>query len=119
MALITPANAAEMSAKGHAAKAKLLEDLRQAANPVPPATDNSYIQRSLLRVREQIEQVNKRMDEALTADVLDAGAIDRLANALTRLREMERVMDGRALPGSKRPSSKPDKVKPSFEPASE
>ncbi len=81
----------------------LAPELPQPKPPVEPVTE--YASRRLNRVRGQIERLNERIDDLLNDDEVDAGAIDRLANALSRLQDMERIMDGRPLPGSKRPAS--------------
>ena len=127
------------SAKGLAARANRRAELKAAettlksllpslaktigVKPEPvnnPQNDqiDTYQADRVKRVREQVEVVSKRLDDALEADELDAGAIDRLANALTRMQEIERVMSGRPLPGSKRPAAEKPKRNQgqSFEP---
>ncbi len=100
MALITPQTAKEMAARSHQARNERIEKLRIAANPVPLPADDSYVQRRLYRVREQIEMLSTMLDNED-----DPQRIDRLASALARLSETERQLAGRPLPGSLKPSS--------------
>lgn len=68
------------------------------------------------------EQVKARARKAImaTLDKLEQedepAAIDRLASGFSRLCEVERQLDGRPLPGSLRPSSKPAKAPSNHEP---
>ena len=91
----------------------------QASISLPqPQPKDDYQSKQLIRVREQIDMLSDKLTEAMTADETDAGAIDRLANALNRLRDQERILDGRPLPGSKRPATEKPKRNQgqSFEP---
>lgn len=86
------------------------EKLVQAAeNPPikPDAQDDDYVVRRLQRVRNQIEQV-----EAMLEGAAVASEVDRLASAIARLSELERLYAGRPLPGSKRPPA--DRSKPLY-----
>ena len=98
MALFTTANARQYAAKGHARKREMLANLRQAAHPVPLPRDDSYVERRLARVREQL----LRLDGFLDSED-DPGKIDRLASAIHRLSEIERVLAGRPTPGQRKP----------------
>ena len=123
--LITSANAAEMGRKGvierknktieREAERKALITAVAALTPpklpAPPKQPNAdpataqadkYLRRRLKRVRKQIDRVSDMLDEEE-----DPQKLDRLAAALERLCELERVMAGRALPGSLRPAPKP------------
>ena len=99
----TAENAAKYAALAHAARR---QQAIAATNPEPvvipqqiaPPADN-FITRKLARVREQIERV-----EALLDDADEPQAVDRFCNALTRLYELERILSGRPLPGSRRPA---------------
>lgn len=70
-----------------------------------PAEPDPFIFKSLVRVRKQMNKVNDLMADQMDAEKPDCAAIDRLASALSRLAELERVYDGRPLPGSFRPQS--------------
>jgi len=61
--------------------------------------DDPYVRDQVKRLRQHIDRLNAKLLEAE-----DAGEIDRLASALGRLREMERQLSGRPLPGSYRPT---------------
>ena len=70
-----------------------------------PVADQYRLSR-LARTRKQLAQVD-RMLEAAT----DAREVKSLADALARLADMERILAGRPLPGSRRPRaehSRPD-----------
>jgi len=82
---------------------------QRQSEPVKP----SYQAESLVRVRGHIEATQECLTNALQSPKVDAQAVDRLVNALTRLREQERILDGRPLPGSMRPekpSRKPSRT---------
>jgi hypothetical protein len=70
------------------------------AATVSANAEDGYLAHRLQRVRLQID----RLDDLIDASS-DPGEIDRLAAASTRLAEQERLLDGRALPGSLRPSA--------------
>ena len=72
-----------------------------ASVPVVAAVDD-YIGKRLGRVRLQIDQ----LDAMLLAE-RDPQALDRLAAASARLSEQERILAGRPLPGSHRPTKAP------------
>ena len=96
--LFTSETARAYSAKGHEAKKKRKEEIRLLLNPVPPPTDDSYIQKRLHRVRGQIELISDYIDKAK-----DPMEMDKYASALSRLSELERQLANRPLPGSRRP----------------
>jgi len=52
----------------------------------------------IVRVREQLVKL-----DAMLAKETDPQKLDRLASAQARLSEQERILDGRPLPGSRRP----------------
>lgn len=64
------------------------------------ATLDDFNASRLVRVREQLEKL-----DAMIEKETDAQKLDRLASAQSRLSEQERILDGRPLPGSRRPSS--------------
>lgn len=66
----------------------------------PPPTQDDFNQLRLGRVREQLVKL-----DAMLSKEEDPQKLDRLASAQARLSEQERILDGRPLPGSRRPSS--------------
>lgn len=112
-ARFTSANAREMAAKGHAARRERIEQLRKAAEPDRNA-DESYKAQRLARVRKQLDRIDSLMEKEI-----DPQKLDRLASAQARLSEQERILAGRPLPGSHRPSRNPKSQTPaqsSFQP---
>jgi hypothetical protein len=82
---------------------------QRSAVPTPQALVhnealNDFNATRLLRVREQLT----KLDAMIEAEK-DAQKLDRLASASSKLSEQERILDGRPLPGSRRPTS--DKVR--------
>jgi hypothetical protein len=105
-AFFTKANASEYARKGNAIRWHSLpkpepQPATSLPEPVRIAQDD-FTQRKLARVRVQIE----RVEDLLTA-ATEPQAVDRYAAALARLYEIERVLAGRPLPGSRRPSAEP------------
>lgn len=95
MPFITSANARQLSAKGHAAKALLLA----AAKDLPPeAVSSQYQVRRLMRTRKQLDLIDARLEAELLKADLDAQLIDRLAAASMRLSDQEFALAGRAKP---------------------
>jgi hypothetical protein len=98
MPLFTRENAAMLGQKGAIA--------RWAKPPEPPLPETiaqmteEFADRRLMRVREQLEKL-----DALAAGEKDTKRLKELADATTRLSEQERILAGRPLPGSRRPSS--------------
>ena len=105
MALFTRETAASMSAKGNAARwSRWRAEREKTANPPklePIISDGNptFAQRKLARIRDQIDRVERLLDDAD-----EPQAVDRFANALTRLYDLERILDGRPLPGSRKPA---------------
>lgn len=64
----------------------------------PAAIADDYLAGQLARTRAQIERVSGMLEEATNDQ-----AIERLCRALGTLRESERILDDRPLPGSRRP----------------
>jgi hypothetical protein len=112
MALITSANAREMAAKSHES-ILLRNKLREERWNAPPPEEikcDEYIVKRVMRVRAQLDRIDRMMMEEDNPQ-----AIDRLAAAMARLSEQERILAGRPLPGSHRPS-KPRSTKAGSEP---
>ncbi len=117
----TPANAREMSAKAHAAKANRIVELRQAVETATLDPDASSFQaKTLARVRLQMQAVQTKLDDLLTARDFDSKAFKELTEAFSRLEVADQKLSGRAAPGSLRPSTKGkrergDRAKPEAE----
>jgi hypothetical protein len=109
MPLFTRENARTMAVRGHQLRKQRLEELRIAANPVPLPADNSYVERRLARVRQQIENLSDMLESEK-----EPAKLDRLASCLARLSEIERQLANRPLPGSRRPA--PDRSRNHFVP---
>lgn len=72
----------------------------QSVPTVKGDTIAPYIKEQLKIVRARMKQVN----EMMIAET-DAGKMDRLASAWSKLAEQERILDGRPLPGSLKPTT--------------
>ncbi len=105
--LFTVANAAEMARRSHApgsARFRLPEPEKPQPQLIPQSAMDAddFASRRLMRVREQLQ----RLDD-LAALAVEPKALKELADATTRLAEQERILAGRPLPGSRRPSAEP------------
>lgn len=99
----TTENAARYAALGHAARRLRESTVAAPANPQPVTLIcDDFTTRKLARVRGQIDAVEKLLDAAT-----EPQAVDRFANALTRLYDLERILAGRPLPGSRKPPAEP------------
>ena len=91
--------AAQLSvASRKAARERPPEPPPPAPVSLPTEQADTFTTRKLARVREQIDSVEALLDKAV-----EPQAVDRFANALTRLYDLERILAGRPLPGSRRP----------------
>ncbi len=108
-------NAKAMSRLGLEARLKRKAELRTIAQqPDKPMIEDatSYQRTTLLCVREQLKRLAVMM-----AKETEAQKLDRLASAYAKLSEQERILDGRPLPGSRRPRpEKPTKDTSTVEP---
>ena len=97
--LFTSANAREMNARSHAAKRAKARDAAQPPPETPqaPSTD-AFVSRRLARVRALLDDIDDQLAKA--RDPLDR---ERLARAANVLSEQERILDGRPLPGARKP----------------
>lgn len=109
---ITKENAAEMGRLGGLAswQKKVEAAARQMEarelEALALSKHKTFEGRALARTRLQLDEVFKAfMAECAKANP-DAAKLDRLAAAQSRLAEQERVLDGRPMPGSLRPSAK-------------
>ena len=112
--------AIEMGNKGRLARAdrkKLCAIVEQSLPAL--AHELSFPDRVKARLRVQIEFLLSRIDEEASKPRADGARVDRLASALERILEAERVADGRPLPGSRRPPREdpPSAAKPAPRPA--
>ena len=75
----------------------------------PPSTPSHdpYTQKLKEEVRDRIQRVS-----ALLKTETDPRGLDRLAAAFSKLAEQERILDGRPLPGSRRPREEKKQAKP-------
>ena len=72
-----------------------------------------FTARRLSRVRDQLDRIDD-----LAADETDPKRLKELADATTRLAEQERILAGRPLPGSRRPTEdRAPRRQPRTEPA--
>jgi hypothetical protein len=95
----TPENAAKYAALAHAARRQQSLADATVANALPLADPaDNFVSRKLARVRGQMDVIEKLLDKAT-----EPQAVDRFCNALTRLYDVERILAGRPLPGSRRP----------------
>lgn len=120
--LITAANSRQMAAKSlearraakqaaldreallkrliKAEEERLIKSAEASAQLPANAPDDSYLSERLGTVRKQIAGL-----DAMIEGAADAQTIDRIASAIARLSELERLYAGRPLPGSRRPSA--------------
>lgn len=103
--IITPEIARSFGVRSGEVRRALAIERKQVQampDPAPVQTESDYLQRRLSRVREQIDRVSDMLDAET-----DPQRLDRLAAALERLTELERKLDNRPLPGSRRPGKEP------------
>ena len=112
MGRFTAANARENAAKAHAARHQRLargrlagEGFSQIPQDGPHEAADDYVSRRLARVRVQFGLVDKAFETEATKVTPDGQRLNWLAQAQERLAEQERILDGRPLPGSRRPSA--------------
>lgn len=103
MPLFTPQTARENAAKAHEARRENRERRRQEAEEAAQAQtvaphEDDYVAKRIASARAQIERL-----EALALTLSDALDIERTARAVASWSEIERVLSGRPLPGSRRP----------------
>lgn len=111
MSLITTANAREMSAKANASRwskwrADKAELVPADSNVIPagiPEVDSFRFER-LQRVREHLRQIDTQIAQQTRKPNPDGQTLNWLCTAQARLSEQERVLAGRPMPGSLRPS---------------
>ena len=99
----TAENAAKYAALAHAANRDRIATDKAVANAdelavIPADSAESFTMRRLMRVRCQLEKLDR-----LAATAHSSKRLKELADATTRLSEQERILAGRPLPGSRRP----------------
>lgn len=87
-------------ARWHAPKP---DPLPETVYPPTTANGDDFLNEQLVCVREQIELMNGRILELITCKEDKSQSIDRLASAVSRLRESERILRNQPLPGSYKP----------------
>lgn len=87
-------------ARWHAPKP---DPVPETSYPPQPANNDEFLNEQLVCVREQIRLLNTRITELVSADEDKSQSIDRLASAVSRLRESERILRNQPLPGSYKP----------------
>lgn len=104
----TPANARLFAARGLESK-RQRKLARQAIDVNGPqktvkqrSASDEYLTKRLVRVRKQLSKLDQLIESEL-----DPQKLDRLASAQSRLSEQERILAGRPLPGSHRPTRNP------------
>jgi hypothetical protein len=100
---------------------KAAQALTNASLSLAPdaSADLDFQSRTLLRVRAQISMVQDQIDAELAKRNVSGQQVDRLAASFEKLTEIERVMDGRPLPGSRRPgAAEPTRPSSNFHPGS-
>ncbi len=100
MAQFTAETAADMAKRSWEARRKAEQEAALKPQPAQPEPQLTYVERRVNRVREQIEMLSGMLD-----DEQDPNKLDRLANAISRMSELERQLAGRPLPGSLKPSA--------------
>jgi hypothetical protein len=110
--LFTTANAKEMALRGAIVRKERYAQRKAAAKEAKqrarfgatvvtessPAYQTGYVAGRLTRIRAHIARLDERL--AAATEPLDC---ERLMRALSLASELERVLDGRPLPGSRRP----------------
>ncbi len=84
---------------------KIAKLLRNSALPIYADSPESYEQKTLVRVRLQLDMVYKAFMDECDKSEPEAGKLDRLAAAQARLSEQERFLSMRPAPGSLKPTS--------------
>lgn len=89
------------------------ERLRAAQEEsVSPAGNEEYARERLLRTREQLRQLDEELENCTNPKDIKA-----LCDSIKALAEVERILAGRPLPGSHRPTRNPKRESPiSFTP---
>lgn len=100
----TSANAREMALRAAKARAenkakREWESLQPKPEPQAPDPNAIYVAQRIVRVRAQIEALDKRLERCK-----DAKDLKFIADSIAKLAELERVLSGRPAPGQYRPT---------------
>lgn len=95
-----------MALRSAEVRRKAAKDRENGIVRIPLGADERYRITRLNRVRAQLDLIDKRIAEQANKGVIDGQTLNWLATAQARLSEQERILTGRALPGSLRPSAK-------------
>lgn len=98
--LITRENAREYARRATIAREAKRALLRTPAN----SQTDSYVLKSLTRVRAQLEMLHDKLDEVARDDERTMSDVDRVVSAIERLRKVEQVLSNRPGPGNLKPS---------------
>ena len=104
----TPANAKEMSARAHAAKQERWNNLQQAAQDAentPATPELDFAAKRLIRVRIQLNMVDKELDDLINDPDADPKRTKNLLEMQHRLNAQERELSMRPAPGTTKPST--------------
>ena len=113
MALFTAENAAEMGRKSAESRKQRMEEMRLAVEVAVTNPDVDFGQRTLARVRVQLERLSNEIDKCIAGD---SKRLKELTDAYSRLADQEQKLAMRPSPGSLKPSSKPARVTSHAEP---
>ena len=104
MALITSENARQLADIGRANTKARIQKLRETVDIAlkNPALD--FNERTLSRVRVQMDSVADEIDKELLRTVPDSKRLKELTDSFDRLSDRERILAGRPLPGSRKPA---------------
>ena len=69
-----------------------------------------FLEDQRLELRARMKSLGKAIADEIAKPVPDAQAIDRMSSAWAKHAEQERILDGRPLPGSRRP--RPERAPP-------
>lgn len=108
-------NAREMSAKGHAEKARRVEELRKALSEARQAPED-FREDITASVRAQMRIVVSAIDKELDRLTLDHKALGALAATLATFEAIEQKLSMRAGPGNLKPSAPRKARAGSFQP---
>ncbi len=98
---------------------KIAKLLRNSAMPIYAENAESYEQKTLVRVRLQLDMVYKAFMDECDREKPEAQKLDRLAAAQARLGEQERFLAMRPAPGAMKPTTKPGKSRSAAQSAPE
>lgn len=97
------------------------EPIPQPAPVVPTPAQSPFALEQLQVVRARMNDIDEALRHELGKDspegtqrTPDANKVDRLASAWSKFAEQERILDGRPLPGSRKPANEPSTKRKPF-----